>query len=170
MTVQRWAKKCSLGCVNPASWLPLAAGHEFTQPRANLLADPCTIYCIVLSAGPWTVFAPTNDAFANMDPDTIDALSNNDALLERVLKYHIVPEGKIFTRIVKDNLLAPSLEGTDLRFNKNDGAGVITINGAELVPDKSDQRAANGVVHFLNDVIYPLPVGSLYDTLDDDSR
>merc|ERR1712150_336342 len=33
-----------------------------------------------------------------------------------------------------------------------------------------DQRAANGVVHFLNDVIYPLPVGSLYDTLDDDSR
>ena len=122
------------------------------------------------SEGPWTVFAPTNDAFANMDPDTIDALSNNDDLLQRVLKYHIVPEGKIFTRIVKDNLLAPSLEGTDLRFNKNDGAGVITINGAELVPDKSDQRAANGVVHFLNDVIYPLPVGSLYDTLDDDSR
>ena len=122
------------------------------------------------SEGPWTVFAPTNDAFANMDPDTIDALSNNDDLLERVLKYHIVPDGKIFTRIVKDNLLAPSLEGTDLRFNKNDGADVITINGAELVPDKSDQRAANGVVHFLNDVIYPLPVGSLYDTLDDDSR
>ena len=120
--------------------------------------------------GPWTVFAPTNDAFANMDPDTIDALSNNDDLLERVLKYHIVPKGKIFTRIVKDNLLAPSLEGTNLRFNKNDGADVITINGAELESDKSDQRAANGVVHFLNDVIYPLPVGSLYDTLDDDSR
>ena len=121
--------------------------------------------------GPWTVFAPTNDAFANMDPDTIDALSNNDDLLERVLKYHIVPNGKIFTRIVKDNLLAPSLEGTDLRFNKKDGAGgVITINGAELALEKSDQRAANGVVHFLNDVIYPLPVGSLYDTLDDDSR
>ena len=116
------------------------------------------------------MFAPTNDAFANMDPDTIDALSNNDDLLKRVLEYHIVPNGKIFTRIVKDNLLAPSLEGTDLRFNKNDGADVITINGAELVPDKSDQRAANGVVHFLNDVIYPLPVGSLYDTLNDDSR
>ena len=120
------------------------------------------------SQGPWTVFAPTNDAFANMDPDTIDALSNSDDLLERVLKYHIVPEGKIFSRVVKDNLLAPSLEGTDLRFNKNDD--VITVNGAELAAEKSDQRAANGVVHFLNDVIFPLPVGSLYDTLDDDSR
>ena len=40
--VQGWAKGWALGCVNPASWLPLAARGEFTQPRAHLFADPCT--------------------------------------------------------------------------------------------------------------------------------
>ena len=39
--LQSWAKECSLGCVNPASWLPLAAGHEFTQPRDHLIANLC---------------------------------------------------------------------------------------------------------------------------------
>ena len=44
--VQGSPKRLALGCVNPASRLPLAAGGEFTQPRAHLLADPCTIYGI----------------------------------------------------------------------------------------------------------------------------
>ena len=39
---QRSAEKWALGCVNPASWFPPAAGGEFTQPRVHLLADPCT--------------------------------------------------------------------------------------------------------------------------------
>ena len=37
----------ALGCVNPASWLPLAAGGEFTQPRAYLLADPCMVLSLL---------------------------------------------------------------------------------------------------------------------------
>ena len=41
-TVQWSAKRWALGCMNPAFWLPLAAGREFTQPRAHLLVDPCT--------------------------------------------------------------------------------------------------------------------------------
>ena len=40
--VQGSAKRWALGCANPASWLPLTEGRKFTQPRANLLADPCT--------------------------------------------------------------------------------------------------------------------------------
>ena len=40
--VQGWAKEWALGCVNPASWLSLAAGGEFTQPRAHSFAQPCT--------------------------------------------------------------------------------------------------------------------------------
>ncbi len=120
--------------------------------------------------GTFTVFAPTNQAFSNMDQETIDTLTNDEDLLESVLKYHIVPEGKIFTKIIKDDLLAPTLEGTDLRLNKNDELGYITANGAEVNSAKSDQRAANGVVQFLNEVIYPVPVGSIYNTLEDDSR
>ena len=70
--------------------------------------------------GPFTVFAPTNEAFSNMDQETIDTLTNDEDLLTSVLKYHIVPGGKIFTKIIKDDLLAPTLEGTNLRLNKND--------------------------------------------------
>jgi uncharacterized surface protein with fasciclin (FAS1) repeats len=122
--------------------------------------------------GPFTVFAPSNDAFSNMNQDTIDSLTNDDDLLKQVLTYHIVPAGKISTRIVKDELQAPTLEGTDIRFTKSDEEGeeYITVNGAELDGEKSDQRAANGIVHFMNEVIYPVPAGSIYDTLDDDSR
>ena len=41
--VQRWAKMWALGCVNPASWLPLALGCKFTQPRTHLIAHFCTV-------------------------------------------------------------------------------------------------------------------------------
>ena len=41
-TLQGWAKEWTLGCVNPASWLPLVAGGEFTQPRDHSLAQHCT--------------------------------------------------------------------------------------------------------------------------------
>ena len=41
--VQGWAKERALGCVNPTSWFLLATGREFTQPRAHLLAEQCTI-------------------------------------------------------------------------------------------------------------------------------
>ena len=59
--VQGWAKEWALGCVNPASWFPLAAGVEFTQPRVHLLlsADPCTnvpSYYDILKMNPF----PTN--------------------------------------------------------------------------------------------------------------
>ena len=41
--IQGWAKEWALGCVNPATWLSLAAGGEFTQPRAHSFAQPCTL-------------------------------------------------------------------------------------------------------------------------------
>ena len=47
--LQSWANEWSLGCMNPASLLPLATGSEFTQPRAHLLADPCTVLFAHLS-------------------------------------------------------------------------------------------------------------------------
>ena len=49
--VQGWAKGWALGCVNPASWLPLAARHEFTQPRAHLIAQ--LYICILPSLPCW---------------------------------------------------------------------------------------------------------------------
>ena len=83
-------------------------------------------------------------------------------------RYHVIPDGKVFSRVLKDDLTAETLlEGSSLRFNANDNSGA-TVNGVEIV--SADERASNGVVHFLADVIYPVPAGTIYDTLDSDSR
>ena len=117
----------------------------------------------------YTVFAPTNAAFTKLDENVIRSLTDDRDLLESVLKYHVVPEGKLFSGVIKNDLEAPTLlEDRKLRFNVNDLG--VTVNGAEIDIDKVDQRAANGVVHMMNEVIYPIPVGSIYDVLVDDNR
>ena len=127
--------------------------------------------------GPFTLFAPTNEAFSKLDQSVIRRLTDDRDLLADVLKYHVVPEGKIFSKVIKDDLTADTLlEDEDtgrpvtVRFNKNEENGVITVNGAEIDLTKVDQRASNGVIHFLSDVIFPVPAGSVFDTLDDDDR
>lgn len=77
--------------------------------------------------------------------------------------------------VIKDDLLAPTLlPNTALRFNKNSlpniSEDIVTVNGAEMNVQKSDQRASNGVVHFMEEVIYPVPTGSVYKMLEDDNR
>ena len=79
------------------------------------------------------------------------------------LRYHVIPDGKIFSRVLKDDLTAETLlEGENLRFNLNDNAGP-TVNGVEI--DKADERASNGVVHFIKEVIYPVPAGKQSKTM-----
>ena len=120
--------------------------------------------------GPFTVFAPSNEAFSKLDERTIRSLTDDRDLLRSVLEYHIVPGGKVFSNVIVDDLRADTLlDDRQLRFNVHEN-GIVTINGAELNQDKTDERAANGVIHFLDDVIYPIPVGSLYQVLNDDSR
>ena len=118
--------------------------------------------------GPITVFAPTNDAFGKLDRATIETLTDDAGLLESVLKNHIVPDGKIFSNVIVDDLTAETLQNTTLRFNTDNG--IVSVNGAELDLDRVDERASNGVIHFLKDVIYPLPQGSIYQTLSNDNR
>ncbi len=117
--------------------------------------------------GPFTLFAPTNEAFMRLDLNVINDLNNDDVLLERVLQYHVVPGGKLFSAAIRDDLLASTaLQDVSLRLNVANN--VTTVGGAEVV--KPDQRASNGIVHFLADLIYPLPEGSLFDTLEADNR
>lgn len=119
--------------------------------------------------GTFTVLAPTNKAFSKLDQDVIRQLTNDADLLANVLKYHVIPGGKLFSRVIKDDLMTKTLlNDTALRFNRNENG--VTVNGAEVNLDKVDQKAANGIVHFLNDVIYPIPVGSLFEALSEDNR
>lgn len=100
--------------------------------------------------GPFTVFAPTDDAFAKLPADTIDQLLSDTETLSKVLLYHVVP-GQVMASDVTDGLTAETLEGSSLTFTVSDG--VVKVNDA--VVTTTDIKAANGVIHVIDTVILP---------------
>ena len=106
------------------------------------------------SAGPFTVFAPTNEAFAKLPEGTVEFLlkPENKATLVQVLTYHVVP-GRITAEKIVTMSSAPTLEGQRLDIAVNDGK--VTVDGATVT--KADINCSNGIVHQIDAVI--LPVG-----------
>ncbi len=101
--------------------------------------------------GPFTVFAPTDDAFAKLPAGTLDNLlkpENKDKLVG-ILTYHVVP-GKVMAADVK-TMKAKTVNGKELDI-KVDG-GKVTVNEAKVV--KTDIPASNGVIHVIDLVILP---------------
>lgn len=74
-------------------------------------------------AGPFTVFAPTNEAFGKVDPATLDALGKDVNLLKKVLTYHVVGSA-INPADVKNELTPKTLEGNNLRINVYGNVGI----------------------------------------------
>jgi uncharacterized surface protein with fasciclin (FAS1) repeats len=101
--------------------------------------------------GPYTVFAPTNAAFASIQ-STVDNLlkPENKGDLQKVLKYHVVP-GIYMAADLKDGQLLKTAEGEDLKVSVKNG--VVKINGATVVT--ADVQASNGVVHVIDGVLVP---------------
>ena len=66
--------------------------------------------------GPFTVFAPNDEAFAKLPQELLDTLANDVELLKKVLTYHVVA-GKVMSSDVQNDQLAPSVEGSELRTN-----------------------------------------------------
>jgi uncharacterized surface protein with fasciclin (FAS1) repeats len=99
------------------------------------------------SPGPFTVFAPNDDAFAKLPPGTITTLVQNIPQLTRILKYHVVP-GKL----TKDDLAklgtVTSLEGSTININCDDG---FEVKNATVLA--ADIDADNGVIHVIDTVI-----------------
>lgn len=101
--------------------------------------------------GPFTVFAPTNDAFAALPEGTLDNLllpENKDQLVA-ILTYHVVP-GKVMSTDLSDGMTAETANGASVTITTADGA---KVNGASVV--SADIEAANGVVHVIDAVILP---------------
>ena len=103
--------------------------------------------------GPFTVFAPTNDAFARagVDPSDTDALRN-------VLLYHVV-EGNVMAGDLSDGMIVETLSGEQASVSL-DGTSV-NIDDADVV--YADLAATNGVIHVINLVLNPTP-GGMVDT------
>jgi uncharacterized surface protein with fasciclin (FAS1) repeats len=99
--------------------------------------------------GPFTVFAPTDEAFAKIPPEKLNALLADKAALTKVLTYHVV-SGKVVAADVKTGQVK-TVEGQNLNIYVS-SAGV-TVNNAKVI--KTDVMATNGVIHVIDTVVLP---------------
>ena len=100
--------------------------------------------------GPFTVFAPTDDAFAALPEGVLDALllPENSDLLVKILTYHVV-SGQVNSADITDGDV-PTVEGQTVAILTTDG---VTVNGAKVTT--ADVPASNGVIHVIDTVILP---------------
>jgi uncharacterized surface protein with fasciclin (FAS1) repeats len=102
--------------------------------------------------GPFTVFAPTDEAFAKLPGGTVENLlkPENKQQLVTILTYHVVP-GKVMSKdLVGKKKMAKTVEGTQVSIDATDG---VRVNNAKVV--KADIEASNGVIHVIDTVIIP---------------
>jgi uncharacterized surface protein with fasciclin (FAS1) repeats len=99
--------------------------------------------------GPFTVFAPTDEAFAKIPQADLQALLADKAKLTKVLTYHVVP-GKVTAADVVKLKEAKTVEGQSIKIDTADG---VKVDGANVV--KTDIMASNGVIHVIDSVILP---------------
>jgi len=103
------------------------------------------------SPGPFTVFAPTDAAFAKLPAGALDQLIANPAQLKAVLTYHVVP-GKVVASQVTNGLSANSVQGAPLMFQV--AGGSVKVNNSATVV-QADVMASNGVIHVIDTVLMP---------------
>jgi uncharacterized surface protein with fasciclin (FAS1) repeats len=105
---------------------------------------------LLTGAGPFTVFAPTDRAFAKMPAQERDALMADPGRLAEVLRHHVV-EGKVKAPRTDVPRVATPMYGADLELTTTEG--VYHVGGAKLV--KTNFRASNGVIHAIDTVLMP---------------
>jgi uncharacterized surface protein with fasciclin (FAS1) repeats len=101
--------------------------------------------------GPFTVFAPTNEAFAKLPEGTVDELlkPENKEKLAGILTYHVVA-GKVMSKDLSDGQKAGTVNGQEITVTMEDG---VKIDTATVVT--ADLEASNGVIHVIDSVIMP---------------
>lgn len=100
-------------------------------------------------SGPFTVFAPTDEAFAKLPAGTVDALLKDIPKLKKILTYHVV-SGKVLAADVAKMKSATTVEGSKVNIDASHG---VKINDANVA--KTDVAADNGVIHVIDTVLIP---------------
>ena len=116
---------------------------------AKLLTDAGLVETLK-GAGPFTVFAPTDEAFAKVPKATLDALAADKAKLKAVLTYHVVA-GKAMAADVVKLTYAKTVQGSSVKIAVT--GGKVTVDAANVI--KTDIAASNGVIHVIDAVILP---------------
>lgn len=101
------------------------------------------------NGGPFTVFAPTDEAFEKLPEGTVESLLEDTDQLTQVLTYHVV-EGKVMAEDVAGLESATTLQGGELEINTSNG---VMVNNANVVT--TDVEASNGVIHVIDTVLLP---------------
>jgi len=156
----------------PATATPAATGNIIqilaaTPDRSTLakLVATAGLTADLSGPGPFTVFAPSNEAFSRMPPGALDTLSKPEskAALTTILKYHVVP-GKLTADQLKAQITAgngtatlTTLAGQPLTAQVGPTGNIMLtdVNGQKAYVDKADVDATNGVVHLTNGINVP---------------
>ena len=128
----------------------VAAGDFTTLTK---LLKSAGLVATALEKGTYTVFAPTNAAFAKLPKSTLAAVGKDPALLKKVLTYHVVkgkaPAAKV---VMLDGKSVKTLEGQAVKVAVR--GGKVYLNGSATVT-KTDVMASNGIIHVINRVLIP---------------
>jgi uncharacterized surface protein with fasciclin (FAS1) repeats len=100
-------------------------------------------------AGPFTVFAPTDEAFAKLPDGTVDALLKDIPKLKQILTYHVV-SGKVMAADVVKLQSATTVEGSDVKIDASNG---VKVNDSTVTTP--DVATDNGVIHIIDTVLLP---------------
>jgi uncharacterized surface protein with fasciclin (FAS1) repeats len=127
----------------------VANGSFNTLVAAVTAAD---LVATLSSEGPFTVFAPTDEAFAALPAGTVESLvlPENNEKLSGILTYHVVA-GKVMSGDLSDGMTAKTVNGSEINIKIADGK--VTINEAEVVI--ADVETSNGVIHVISKVLIP---------------
>ncbi|HUV13152.1 MAG TPA: fasciclin domain-containing protein [Acidobacteriota bacterium] len=144
--------------------LPLTAGSSDSQPKADIVDTAVaagsfsTLVTAIKAAGlvdtlksngPFTVFAPTDEAFAKLPKGTVEALLADKEKLTAILTYHVVA-GKYMASDVVSKHSLKTVEGQSVTINTSNG---VKVDSANVV--KTDIACSNGVIHVIDAVILP---------------
>lgn len=106
---------------------------------------------------PFTIFAPTNDAFGNLLTELeVEGLGDIDAdLLATVLSYHVIAEANVTSDELSDGMAVTTLQGEDFTINLGDSATITDANERTSTIIATDVQATNGVIHAIDTVLLP---------------
>jgi uncharacterized surface protein with fasciclin (FAS1) repeats len=123
------------------------------------LVDKAGLTTTLKEPGPFTVLAPTDEAFEKLPPESLEKIKADPVLLKNVLNYHVI-KGNIPSTDLKDATESETVQGEKLKIEvKDDPAGgpekTITFNGKKAKLVKPDLKASNGVIHSIDAVLIP---------------
>ena len=144
--------------VIPATSAPLAARKNIVQTAVAAgqfktlvsLLKQAGLAGVLQGKGKFTVFAPTDAAFAKVPKATLEALANDKEALRAVLLYHVVKGNVTAAKVVKLDS-ATTLNGESVAISVR--GGKVYVNDARVI--KADVKASNGVIHVINKVLIP---------------